>query len=140
MASEQRYQRYGSNISQARVDEIRSALHESRHVDQWANGTMLGGPAAFGVSYILDGTLFPSARNHFERRANLSDGGYPAVPDNSPAPRWPDTIAIALLLVLILCPGIRLAFRRLFTGGSQAVAHAGQRRPIQTKGRIMPRD
>lgn len=44
IVDEERHLRYGPNISQRRVNEAVLGLHESRHVDQWAVGTILVGP------------------------------------------------------------------------------------------------
>ncbi|WP_432520970.1 hypothetical protein [Kineococcus sp. SYSU DK006] len=52
------------------------AEHESRHRPQWAVATVLAGPAAFPVAYGVDDFFFPGARNHFERQAGLTSGGY----------------------------------------------------------------
>ncbi|GAA0322539.1 hypothetical protein [Kineococcus aurantiacus] len=58
------------------ADAAALAAHESRHRPQWAVATLLGGPAAFPVAYGVDDFFFPGARNHFERLAGLSSGGY----------------------------------------------------------------
>jgi hypothetical protein len=134
LAGEQRYLRYGPNMSQTRVNEAEIAIHESRHVDQWAAGTVLAGPLAFGIAYVLDGALFPSSRNHFERLAGLSYGGYEPAPDGWPAPLWPATIGIASAGVLIWRRRIRWASRVLFAGRNHARAHEPERCPVHTKG------
>jgi hypothetical protein len=46
IVNKERYLRYGPNISQRRVNEAELGLHASRHVDQWAVGTILAGPLA----------------------------------------------------------------------------------------------
>jgi hypothetical protein len=50
--------------------------HESRHTDQWALFTLLGGPMAFPLAYSVDELFAPGAYNNFERDAGLADGGY----------------------------------------------------------------
>lgn len=128
------YVRYGPNISQRRVTERQLALHESRHVNQWAVANFLAGPAAFPVAYAIDGVLFPGSRNHFERAAGLSDGGYPPAPGNWPAPRWPETAALALLVLIIFRRRLRWLSRIAVGGRSQARAHAPQHCPVHTRG------
>lgn len=62
---------------------------------------LLAGPFAFPVAYFIDDALLPDSRNHFERDAGLSRGGYAPVPDNWPAPRWPESAAIGALALLV---------------------------------------
>lgn len=131
---ERLYVRYGPNISQARAEEEELGYHESRHVDQWAVANLLAGPFAFPVAYFLDEALFPASRNHFERDAGLSRGGYPPVPDNWPAPRWPDIAAIAGLSLLIFRRRLRWAVRVVRGGPRQRTAHAPQECPVHTRG------
>jgi hypothetical protein len=50
--------------------------HEARHREQWAVGTIAGGPLAFPVAYGIAHFFFPGARNPFERMADLESGGY----------------------------------------------------------------
>jgi hypothetical protein len=58
-------------------DQLRTLTgHEARHRAQWAVGTVIGGPLAFPVAYAIDDFFFPGSRNHFERLAGLSSGGY----------------------------------------------------------------
>jgi hypothetical protein len=52
------------------------AAHEARHREQWAVGTVIGGPFAFPIAYAIDDFFFPGPRNHFERQAGLGSGGY----------------------------------------------------------------
>jgi hypothetical protein len=69
--------------------------HEERHRGQWAVATLIGGPLAFPTAYAAAESVFPGARNPFERAANLRDGGYnPTIPE-SPNPQ-PDQIALLL--------------------------------------------
>jgi len=64
----------GFNISRER---LRSLIgHEARHRAQWAVGTLIGGPFAFPVAYVIDDFFFPGSRNQFERMAGLEAGGY----------------------------------------------------------------
>jgi hypothetical protein len=140
LAGEPGYLRYGPNISRSRVSESDLARHESRHVDQGAIGTILAGPLAFPLAYVVDGAFFPSSRNHFERHAGLEEGAYPIPTDYLPAPRWPDVIGIGLVAVLILRRRIRRASRLLFTGRARTEAHAPGRCPIHTKGWVKPSD
>jgi hypothetical protein len=99
-------------------------------VTQWAVGSLIAGPLAFPAAYILDGALFPASRNHFERAAGLADGDYPPAPDNWPAPRWPDTAAIRIILLLILRRRLRWLSRVTVGGRSQARAHAARAVPF----------
>lgn len=126
--------RFGPNISRNRADEARLVEHESRHIDQWAIGTVVAGPLSYPVAYAVDGAFFPSSRNHFERAAGLSGGGYTAPPDNWPRPRWPAVFALGLIATLLVRRRLRWATRRLIGGREQAGAHAPDRCPIHTKG------
>jgi hypothetical protein len=58
--------------------------HESRHTDQWALFSLLGGPIAFPIAYGVDDVFAPGPYNNFERDAGLADGGY-VLPD-TPSP------------------------------------------------------
>jgi hypothetical protein len=131
---ERLYIRYGPNISQARDDEEELGLHESRHVDQWAVANFLAGPLAFPAAYFLDDALFPGSRNHFERDAGLSRGGYPPAPDNWPAPKWPETGAIAVLGLFIFRRRLRWAARVFRGGQGQRTAHTSGECPVHTRG------
>lgn len=126
--------RYGPNIGDGRVDEAALVRHEGRHVDQWAVATLLAGPLTFPVAYFVDDAFFPEARNHFERAAGLSSGGYTPPPDTWPAPRWPETALLLLAVALLLRRRARWASRRLISGRDEAGAHAPQRCPLHTKG------
>jgi hypothetical protein len=92
---------------QPRINPVRAAdlaRHESRHVDQWAVCSILGGPALLPALYFVDTSLFPDSENHFERAAVLRDGGYAPVPDPT---RGPQGWAVALWSAVLL-----LVFRR----------------------------
>lgn len=126
--------RYGPNISRDRGDEADLVKHESRHIDQWAFGTAVAGPLSFPGLYYIDGAFFPSSRNHFERAAGLSEGGYAPAPDNWPAPRWPEVIALVLTVAVLGRRRIRWASRLLLAGRDEADARAPQRCSLHTKG------
>jgi hypothetical protein len=92
-----------------RINPVRArdlAQHESRHVDQWAVCTIVGGIALLPVLYVVDDTLYPGSENHFEQAAGLFDGAYPPVPV---PPRGPQAWAIALWIGVVLL----LARRRI---------------------------
>jgi hypothetical protein len=58
-------------------EQLRTLIgHEARHRAQWAVGTLIGGPFAFPIAYAIDNFFFPGSRNHFERQAGLTSGGY----------------------------------------------------------------
>ncbi|PSL08115.1 hypothetical protein CLV30_10182 [Haloactinopolyspora alba] len=128
------YFRYGPNISEDRVNEAELGFHESRHVDQWAVGTLVAGPFAFPPAYFIDGTFFPGSRNHFERHAGLLRGGYAPVDDNWPAPLWPQTAGLVALAVLIWRRRLRWLIRVAVGGRSQVRVHAPGRCPVHTTG------
>lgn len=134
IANEECYLRYGPNISQARVDEAELGHHESRHVDQRAVGTFLAGPFAFPLAYLTDGALFPGSRNHFERDAGLSRGGYSPVEDNWPAPMWPQAAALLAVAALIWRRRLRRLVRVASGGRFQTRAHSPQHCSVHTRG------
>jgi len=72
------------------------ARHESRHADQWAVLTAVGGIALLPVSYLVDESMFPGPSNHFEQSAGLAAGGYPPPPQ----PERPQPVALAIWLVV----------------------------------------
>lgn len=132
------YVRYGPNISGTRSNEVELARHESRHTDQWAVGTLIGGPLAFPLAYYTDSVFFPGSRNHFERAAGLADGNYPAPTDNNPAPMPGAVPVAAVVLVLLLRRPIRW-LRRIHTernAHGTGTSHLGphlDRRPPQAR-------
>ncbi len=130
----QGYVRYGPNISSTRGNEMQLARHESRHTDQWAVLTLIGGPLAFPAAYYADGAFFPFSRNHFERAASLSDGGYPTPPDNKPAPLPGAAAAISVVLLLVLRRRIRWLSRILVAGRVGATAYLTGHCPLHTTG------
>jgi hypothetical protein len=85
------------------------ARHEARHSDQWAVATALGGTTLLPVAYLVDDSLYPGERNHFEQSAGLAAGGYPPVPSPAPGPRPLAVIGWALLA----CLSLRSHLRRL---------------------------
>ena len=129
-----RYLRHGPNNAQIRVDEAKLGYHESRHVDQGAVGTFFAGPFAFPLAYVIDGTFFPLSRNHFERDAGLSRGGYPPVDNNWPAPVWPRAAGLVVVAALILRRRARWLSRAVLGGHPQLSAHSPGSCPIHTKG------
>lgn len=126
--------RYGPNISTSRVNEVGLTRHESRHIDQWAVANLLGGPFAYPIAYAVDGSLFPFSRNHFERDAGLREGGYPPPADYGPAPVWPATLVLVLLVLLIFRRRIRWLARVVIGGRMQTRAHTPGRCPVHTTG------
>ena len=103
-----------------RINPVRArdlAEHESRHVDQWAVCTIVGGIALLPVLYLVDDTLYPGSENHFEQAAGLFDGAYPPVPE---PPRGPQVWAIAVwigVLLLLARRRIRWAVRSVVSRG-----------------------
>lgn len=104
-----------------RINAVRArgvAEHESRHVDQWAVCTIVGGISLLPVLYLVDETLYPGSENHFEQAAGLFDGAYPPPPV---PPRGPQGWAIALwvgVLLLLTRRRIRWAVRTVVRRGS----------------------
>lgn len=134
LPGQETYVRFGSDAnSEPEVVEA-IARHESRHVDQWAVATMIGGPTALPTAYYLDSLLFPLARNHFERAAGLEDGGYDVPPDFGPSPLWLPLALSLALLVVVLRRRIRWASRVLVSGRAGAVAHEDGRCPVHSRG------
>ena len=117
-----------------RLNPVRAELlaqHESRHVDQWAVFTVIGGIGLLPLAYLVDGTLYPGSENHFEQSAGLDKGGYPPVPD---PPRGPQAWAVALwsgLVLLLARRRIRWAVRTTIRRRS---THTEGRCPVHTTG------
>jgi hypothetical protein len=107
-----------TGLSQRQARDL--ARHESVHVDQWAALTLAGGPLALPVLYSLDDTIFPGARNHFERAAGLRAGDYIPPYESGPNPRWDRLVAIMSLLVLVFWRRLRWASRALLLGAAGA--------------------
>ena len=78
--------------------------------------------------------VLPVLRNHFERAASLDDGGYPAPPDNKPAPLPGAVAAIGAVLLLMLRRRIRWLTRLLVAGRAGATAHLPGRCPVHATG------
>ena len=110
------------------------ARHESRHVNQWATLTLAGGPLAMPLLYAVDDAFFPDSRNHFERAADLEDGGYPQADGIGPQPNWSDVAVIGLLLAVVFRRRLRWASRVLIGGRSAAAAHQIGRCPVHSTG------
>jgi hypothetical protein len=126
--------RFGPNISQERAQETDLALHESHHVDQWAIASALAGPLGFPVMYIADSLLFPFSRNHFERAAGLSRGGYEEPSGFGPAPLWFPTGMVIAILALLMRARLRWLARVLTGGVSAGQSHAQDRCPTHSPG------
>jgi hypothetical protein len=107
-----------------RINPVRArelALHESRHVDQWAVCSIVGGIALLPVLYLVDDSMYPNSQNHFEQSAGLDAGGYPPAPVPAPGPRgWAVALWVGLLLLLArrrIRWAVRTAVRRRSTHG-----------------------
>lgn len=107
---------------QPRINPVRArelALHESRHVDQWAVCSIIGGIALLPVLYLVDDTMYPNSENHFEQAAGLDDGGYPPAADPPPGPRrWAVALWVGFVLLLArrrIRWAVRTAVRRRST-------------------------
>jgi hypothetical protein len=102
-----------------RINPVRAhdlAQHESRHVDQWAVCTIVGGIGLLPVLYVIDDTLYPGSENHFEQAAGLFDGAYPPPPDPPLGPRaWAVALWVGVLL-LVARRRIRWAVRTVVRG------------------------
>jgi len=114
------------------------ASHESRHVSQWATLTLLGGPSAMPLLYAADDAFYPHARNHFERAADLDDGGYSHPEDFGPRPQWAKVGAIGMLLLAIGWRRLRWTSRVLTGGAAAATAHQHGLCPLHSRGWFRP--
>jgi hypothetical protein len=117
-----------------RVNAVRAAelaRHESRHVDQWAVFSLIGGLTLLPAAYLVDETLFPASENHFEQSAGLDAGGYDPPPT---PPVGPQLWAIALWLGVVVTLSrrrIRWASRTLVR---KRTTHEPGRCPVHTTG------
>lgn len=109
----------GDRSSMGKADWTALARHESRHVTQWATLTVTGGPLAMPLLYAVDESFFPRSRNHFERAADLEDGGYPQPASFEPRPQWSKVGVIGMLLGAVGIRRLRWA-SRVLTGGTAA--------------------
>lgn len=118
-------------INAVRAGEL--ARHESRHVDQWALCSIVGGIALLPAAYLVDETLYPNSENHFEQSAGLDAGGYAPAPVPPPGPR-PWAVALWLTVVLVLARRrVRWACRTLLRRRS---THDPGLCPVHTPGWI----
>jgi hypothetical protein len=117
-----------------RINPVRArdlAEHESRHVDQWAVCSVVGGIGLLPALYTLDESLFPKSENHFEQGAGLSDGGYEPPPEPPVGPRlWAVALWVGLLL-LVARRRIRWLVRMVVR---RASTHDADRCPVHTPG------
>ncbi|WP_406830692.1 hypothetical protein ABEG17_17095 [Pedococcus sp. KACC 23699] len=117
-----------------RVNPVRARLlaqHESRHVDQWALFTVVGGIGLLPLAYLVDSSLYPGSENHFEQSAGLYAGGYPPVPRPPVGPRgW----AIALWVGVVLVVGRRRIRWAVRTTVRRRSTHAEGRCAVHTPG------
>jgi hypothetical protein len=116
------------------------AHHESRHVTQWATLTLAGGPLAMPLLYSVDEAFFPHSRNHFERAADLNDGGYRHPEGFGPRPQWAKVGVLGMLLVTLGRRRLRWISRLLTGGTAAAVAHQHGLCPLHSRGwfRLQP--
>ncbi|NIK61522.1 hypothetical protein [Kribbella shirazensis] len=130
------YIRYGPNISGTRSGESELARHESRHSDQWAVGTLIGGPLTFPLAYYADSAFFPGSRNHFERAAGLADGNYSEPPDNRPTPIPGAVPVTAVVVALVLRRQLR-SLRRTHTESTSHLERQLDRRAPHRRGQTV---
>lgn len=131
---EQTYLRFGPNITRGPEENAALAVHESRHVDQAAVLTTIGGPVVMPLLYTVDDAFYPAARNHFERAAGLDAGGYSTSPGTEPDPQWAVVGGIVALLAFVLRTRIRLLSRMLARGRAAGGGHAPDRCPRHSPG------
>lgn len=122
----------GGATEPAQIEAI--ARHESRHVDQWAVATLFGGPLAMPLAYYADSLLYPYARNHFERHAGLTDGGYERPADFAPQPLWVPLALTGMLALVVLRRRLRWASRVVVGGRDAGGTEQAGRCPVHTRG------
>lgn len=110
------------------------ARHESRHITQWAMLTLAGGPLAMPLLYAVDEAFFPDSRNHFERAADLNDGGYSHPEDFGPQPQWATVGVLGMLLVAVGRRRLRWISRVLTGGAAAAAARQHGLCPLHSRG------
>jgi hypothetical protein len=110
------------------------ARHESRHVTQWATLTLTAGPLTMPLLYAADEAFFPQSRNHFERAADLDDGGYPQPEDFGPRPQWTKVGVIGMLLFMVVRRRLRWTSRVFAGGPAAAVARQPGLCPLHSRG------
>lgn len=110
------------------------ARHESRHVTQWAALSLAGGPLAMPLLYAVDEAFFPHSRNHFERAADLDDGGYSHPEGFGPQPQWVKVGVLGMLLVIVGRRRLRWTSRVLTGGEAAAVARERGLCPLHSRG------
>jgi hypothetical protein len=116
------------------------ARHESRHVSQWAALTVVGGPAAMPVLYVVDDAFFPESRNHFERAAGLWAGGYEQPESFGPNVDWPKAGLLGLIVWGLGWRRVRWASRVLTGGAAAGRAKHGDLCPVHSRGWFRLRD
>jgi hypothetical protein len=110
------------------------ARHESRHVTQWATLTLTGGPLAMPLLYAADEAFFPHSRNHFERAAGLTDGGYARPGSFGPQLQWAKVGVLGMLLVAVFRRRLRWTSRVLTGGAAAATARQRGLCPLHSRG------
>lgn len=110
------------------------ASHESRHVTQWATLTLAAGPLAMPLLYAVDEAFFPQSRNHFERAADLEDGGYAQPEAYGPRPQWTKAGVVGLLILTVGRRRLRWVCRVVTGGAAAAVASEPGRCPLHSRG------
>ncbi len=128
----------GSSLRRGAPSKL--ARHESRHVSQWAALTVVGGPAAMPVLYVVDDAFFPESRNHFERAAGLWAGGYEQPESFGPNVDWPKAGLLGLVLWGLGWRRVRWGSRVLTGGAAAGRARSGGRCPVHSRGWFRLRD
>src|SRR5699024_12562808 len=114
--------------------------YDRRHAVHWAVCTFCCVTQSLPVAYFAVDAILPASRNPFERGAGLEAGGYSSPPDTLPAPRWPETAVLLLIVLLLARRRLRWASRVVLGGRHHATAHAPGRCRLHTRGWVHPRD